>query len=72
MEIPRLRPKYAWMEPMFRWKIAKWVRIVLAQVKASLVSCWDQAMYSLETRLAFRSHILNPMSLTHEDSEWRG
>lgn len=69
LNMPRMRPKYAWMEPIFGGKVAKSAQIVLPQVKASLVRCWDKAMDSLEARQAFRSHSVDPMPIDYEDSE---
>ena len=51
--MPRLRPKYAWMVPMFGWKIAKSAQIVLPRVKASWLRWWDGIMYKLENRRYF-------------------
>jgi glycosyltransferase involved in cell wall biosynthesis len=49
---PRLRWKYAWMEPIFGLQAAKSAQMVLPQMKASLIRSWDKAMYRLETRNA--------------------
>ena len=54
LEVPRLRPKYAWMEPLFGWKTAKWSQMVLPQMKASLVRHWDKAIFKLEDRESLR------------------
>ena len=48
LEVPCLRWKYAWMEPMFGWKAAKWAQMTLPQLKASCIMCCDKAMYRLE------------------------
>src|SRR5208337_997342 len=48
LELPRLRWKYAWMKPIFGWKVAKRAQMVLPQIKASLIRRWDKAMYRLE------------------------
>jgi len=37
-----------------------------------LVRCSDKAMDRLGTRQAFRSHSVNPVSLSFEDTEGRG
>jgi glycosyltransferase involved in cell wall biosynthesis len=50
LEVPRLRWKYAWMEPVFGRDRAKQAQMVLPQMKASLVRAWDKAMYRLESR----------------------
>jgi glycosyltransferase involved in cell wall biosynthesis len=44
LEPPRLRWKYAWMEPLFGWKVAKRAQTEIPQMKASLVRRWDKAM----------------------------
>jgi glycosyltransferase involved in cell wall biosynthesis len=48
LEPLRLRWKYAWMKPIIGFKAAKRAQMVLPQLKASLIRCWDKAMYSLE------------------------
>jgi glycosyltransferase involved in cell wall biosynthesis len=50
LEIPRLRWKYAWMEPIFGLDAAKHAQMMLPQMKASMIRSWDKAMYKLETR----------------------
>ncbi len=50
LEVPRLRWKYAWMEPIFGLDAAKRAQMVLPQVKASVIRSWDKAMYRLENR----------------------
>jgi glycosyltransferase involved in cell wall biosynthesis len=50
LEAPRLRWKYAWMEPIFGLNTAKRAQMVLPQLKASLLGRWDKTMYRLETR----------------------
>jgi glycosyltransferase involved in cell wall biosynthesis len=70
-EVPRLRPKYAWMELLVGAKVAKSAQIVLPRMKASMVRCWDKAIDSLETSRMFFGHILKPKSISHEDSKWR-
>jgi glycosyltransferase involved in cell wall biosynthesis len=52
LETPRLRWKYAWMEPIFGLNTAKRAQIVLPEFKASLVRRWDKVMYKFENREA--------------------
>ncbi len=47
LPVPRLRPKYAWMRPVFGWKTAKWAQSTFPQLKASCIRGWDKAMYRL-------------------------
>jgi glycosyltransferase involved in cell wall biosynthesis len=50
LEVPRLRRKYAWMEPVFGRKAAKWAQRALPLFKASLMRRWDKALFDLEAR----------------------
>lgn len=54
LEPPRLRWKYAWMRPLFGWRIAKGAQRALPELRASWIRRWDKAMYGLETRAAAR------------------
>ncbi|HEX5483909.1 MAG TPA: glycosyltransferase, partial [Terriglobia bacterium] len=47
LEPPRLRWKYAWMEPLLGSKIARQTQAALPQIKASWLRRWDRAMYRL-------------------------
>jgi glycosyltransferase involved in cell wall biosynthesis len=67
LETPRLRWKYAWMEPIFGRSTAKRAQMVLPQMKASLVRAWDQAMYRLETRDAGTGGNAQAVSVTREN-----
>jgi hypothetical protein len=46
---PRLRWKFAWLKPIFGWRVAKWAQLALPQLKASMIRCWDKTIYRLET-----------------------
>lgn len=50
LEAPRLRRKYAWIVPLFGWKVAKWGQMELPQMKASLTRRLDKAKYDFEVR----------------------
>lgn len=52
LEEPRLRWKYAWMEPVFGSKAARWVQRVLPETKSWVHREWDKAMFTLENRRA--------------------
>jgi glycosyltransferase involved in cell wall biosynthesis len=47
---PSLNRKFAWMRPVFGWKVAMWAQRVLPEKKASLLNRWDKAMFDLESR----------------------
>ena len=64
---PRLRWKYAWMEPIFGLDAAKHAQIVLPQMKASLIRSWDKVMYSLETRNSGVSHAIEAGNVNREN-----
>ena len=48
LALPRLRWKYAWIEPLLGWSLGKRAQYFLPELKASLVGSWDKAMYDLE------------------------
>jgi glycosyltransferase involved in cell wall biosynthesis len=48
MQEPRLRWKYAWMKPLFGWKVAKWAQHALPHFKGSWIRAFDGAMYRME------------------------
>ena len=47
LEPPRLRWKYAWIQPLFGWSAAKWAQGALPQLKSSCFRYCDRAMYRL-------------------------
>jgi glycosyltransferase involved in cell wall biosynthesis len=55
LEPPRLRWKYAWMEPLFGWKAAKWAQGALPRLKSSCLRYCDKAIYSLSAGRTRRS-----------------
>jgi glycosyltransferase involved in cell wall biosynthesis len=52
--LPRLRWKYAWLEPLLGWSLAKRAQYFFPKLKFSLVRSWDKAMYDLEN---FERHV---------------
>jgi glycosyltransferase involved in cell wall biosynthesis len=48
LEPPRLRWKYAWMNPIFGRKAARWAQTCLPLFKQSCIRHFDHAMYKLE------------------------
>ena len=50
LETPRLRPKYAWMKPIFGWKAAKWAQTTFPQFKESWARRWDEVLFKIESR----------------------
>jgi glycosyltransferase involved in cell wall biosynthesis len=67
LEVPPLRWKYAWMKPIFGWKIAKRTQRLLPQMKSALAMYWDKAMYRLETRDALAGHAAKSIGGTQKD-----
>src|SRR5271156_1661322 len=63
LEVPRLRWKYAWMEPIFGLDAAKRAQMVLPQMKASVIRSWDKAMYRLENRKSSEQAATNVASV---------
>jgi glycosyltransferase involved in cell wall biosynthesis len=64
---PRLRWKYAWMQPFFGREAAAGAQRVFPQVKASLARCWDKAMSKWEGREATVGHFPIAASATQGD-----
>lgn len=56
LETPSLRWKYAWMQPILGYRLAKRAQLLLPETKSSIARSWDKAMAQLETRAwaAFR------------------
>jgi glycosyltransferase involved in cell wall biosynthesis len=50
LDTPRLRWKYAWLQPILGWKAAKRAQMMFPQLKSSVQRSWDKAMYRLESR----------------------
>jgi glycosyltransferase involved in cell wall biosynthesis len=50
LDEPRLRPKYAWMTPIFGHEFARDAQRALPKFKDSLLAEWDKAMHRWETR----------------------
>ncbi|SRR5579875_793643 len=48
LQPPRLRWKYAWMQPLFGWRTAKWAQDALPQWKGSCLRCYDRALCRLQ------------------------
>ncbi|HKV39423.1 MAG TPA: glycosyltransferase [Blastocatellia bacterium] len=64
LDPPRLRWKYAWMEPMFGWKVAREAQRTLPQLKDSCIRQWDRAMYRLEGTQRLVVHAGHSVSTT--------
>jgi glycosyltransferase involved in cell wall biosynthesis len=50
LEEPRLRWKYAWMRPVFGWKIARSAQNKIPNLRAGLHRQWDKLNFELEER----------------------
>jgi hypothetical protein len=55
LEPPGLRWKYAWLKPIFGWKVATWAQRALPQLKDSCFRHCDKAIHKLETGRAATS-----------------
>jgi glycosyltransferase involved in cell wall biosynthesis len=49
LDIPQLRKKYFWLEPISGRKGAKWVQTWLPYLRIWLARQWDRALYGIET-----------------------
>jgi glycosyltransferase involved in cell wall biosynthesis len=50
LEVPKLRPKYAWMEPIFGRHSANWAQTAMPELNARLKRKWDKTMFRLQER----------------------
>ena len=50
LHVPRLRWKYAWIQKIFGWRLAKRAQLVLPGCKENLLKFWDKALFCLENR----------------------
>lgn len=50
LKMPRLRWKYAWMQPIFGYRLAKHAQLLLPEIRCSVASSWDKALFRLEKR----------------------
>jgi glycosyltransferase involved in cell wall biosynthesis len=50
LDLPRVRPKYAWIEKLFGRPAANRAQVLLPNLKATLLRSWDKAMFQLEPR----------------------
>ncbi len=67
LKMPRLRWKYAWMQPIVGWKAAKSAQMLLPQLKASFINRCDKVMYRIEVRKAVARDIPNTGKLVQQD-----
>lgn len=45
---PCLRWKFAWMQPVFGWRMAKWAQIALPLFRTSFIRQYDKALFQFE------------------------
>ncbi len=50
LEIPRLSWKYAWIEAIFGWRLAKRAQVFLPPIRSALVRFWDKTLFRIEHR----------------------
>jgi len=50
LEEPSLRWKFAWIRPVFGWKLAKWAQTALPNFKATCIRQCDKALFRFEFR----------------------
>jgi glycosyltransferase involved in cell wall biosynthesis len=55
LEMPHLRWKYAWLQPIFGYDFAKRAQLALPKIKWSMAHSWDKALFRLENRNASKS-----------------
>jgi hypothetical protein len=50
LEVPRLPWKYAWIQKVFGWGLAKQAWRWMPRLRSSLVRRWDRTLFDLEQR----------------------
>jgi hypothetical protein len=48
LEEPSLRWKFAWVRPVFGWKLAKWAQMALPVFKTTCIRQYDKALFKYE------------------------
>jgi len=48
LRIPRLSWKYQWIRTLFGWKLAKRARLLLPEIRWSLVRLWDKTLFEIQ------------------------
>lgn len=51
LSVPKLRWKYAWMEPLFGWECAQNAQVSLPIVRSLFLRQWDRMLFLLENRI---------------------
>jgi glycosyltransferase involved in cell wall biosynthesis len=62
LDVPSLRWKWAWMRPVFGWKLAKWAQMALPLFKSNCIRQWDKAMFHVE----LRNRAFIPSAMEHD------
>jgi glycosyltransferase involved in cell wall biosynthesis len=55
LEVPRLGPKFRWMQPILGQEAARWAQRTLPELKHAWIRRWDKARFSLERPRRLRS-----------------
>jgi glycosyltransferase involved in cell wall biosynthesis len=50
LAVPKLRPKYAWMEPIIGRHFANWAQTAMPELNARFKRKWDKTMFRLQER----------------------
>jgi glycosyltransferase involved in cell wall biosynthesis len=67
LEMPRLRWKYAWIQALFGWDLAKRAQLEVPSINAELMKSWERATFSLlKTSRATVGNPQNPSLGEHD------
>lgn len=69
LEVPKLGSKYAWMEPIFGYEAAKRFQTALQNLKSSLLSGWDKALFNMEGSNTIVTNPANAANGSQDDQE---
>jgi glycosyltransferase involved in cell wall biosynthesis len=50
LRVPRLRRKYAWIQPILGYDLAKRAQLLLPELRSSMERAWDRALFLVERR----------------------
>jgi glycosyltransferase involved in cell wall biosynthesis len=58
LDFPRLRWKYDWIRPILGYELARRAQFLLPEIRSSIASSWDKALFCLERRSSLLSQHL--------------
>ncbi len=47
LDVPKLSWKYAWIQSLFGWRVAKRAQLVLPRIRSSVERYWDKVLFNM-------------------------